>query len=76
MKNILNIIKKSIVPLLGAALVVSCGEEHDFTPYAVSASDNTSNVKFIHAAIGANGTNLQVNYFIGAEKISSVGVTV
>jgi hypothetical protein len=76
MKNILNIIKKSIVPLLGVALVVSCGEEHDFTPYAVSASDNTSNVKFIHAAIGANGTNFQVNYFMGAEKISSVGVTV
>jgi hypothetical protein len=76
MKNIFNTIKNSIVPLLGVVMIASCGEEHDFTPYATSASENTSNVKFIHAAIGANGTNFQVNYFMGAEKISSVGVNV
>ena len=76
MKNIFNTIKKSIVPLLGVVLIASCGEEHNFTPYATNASENTAKVKFIHAAVGANGTNFQVNYFIGAEKISSVGVTV
>ncbi|MFV8269699.1 hypothetical protein ACNQGP_07135 [Flavobacterium sp. GT2N3] len=76
MKNIFNTIKKSIIPLLGVVMIASCGEEHDFTPYATTAFENTSNVKFIHAAVGANGTNFQVNYFMGAEKISSVGVNV
>lgn len=76
MKNIFNTIKKSIVPILGMVMFASCGEEHDFTPYATSTSENTSNVKFIHAAVGANGTNFQVNYFLGAEKISSVGISV
>lgn len=76
MKNIFNTIKKFIIPLLGVVMIASCGEEHDFTPYATTASENTSNVKFIHAAIGASGTNFQVNYFMGAEKITSVGVSV
>ncbi len=76
MKNIFNTIKKAIVPLLGVAMISSCGDDHNFTPYETSAPENTANVKFIHAAVGANGTNFQVNYFMGAEKISSVGVTV
>lgn len=58
-------------------LIASCGDEHDFTPYEASAPENAaSNVKFIHTAVGASGTNFQVNYFMGVEKISSVGVTV
>lgn len=76
MKNIFNTIKKSFVPLLGVVVIASCGDEHNFTPYATNVPENASNVKFIHAAVGAAGTNFQVNYFIGAEKISSVGVTV
>ncbi|PRZ22873.1 DUF4397 domain-containing protein [Flavobacterium granuli] len=76
MKNIFNTIKKVTLPLLVLAMLASCGDEHDFTPYATSAPKNTANVKFIHSAVGSNGTNFQVNYFMGADKISSVGVTV
>lgn len=76
MKNIFKTIKKVIVPLLGLVLIASCGEEHNFTPYATTAPENTANIKFIHGAVGASGTNFQVNYFMGTEKISSVGVTV
>lgn len=76
MKNIFKIIKKGVLPLLAVALLNSCGDEHDFTPYADSAPENAANLKFIHTAVGANGTNFQVNYFMGAEKISAVGVTV
>ena len=76
MKNIFNKIKKGILPLLGVVLIASCGDEHDFTPFEASAPENAANVKFIHTAVGASGTNFQVNYFMGAEKISSVGVTV
>ncbi|POY37745.1 hypothetical protein C3L50_14360 [Flavobacterium alvei] len=76
MKNIFNTIKKAVFPLLGVVLIVSCGDEHNFTPYESSAPENAANVKFIHTAVGASGTNFQVNYFMGVEKISSVGVTV
>jgi hypothetical protein len=76
MKNIFNKIKKVVLPLLGMVLISSCGEDHNFTPYGSSGSENTSNVKFIHVAVGSNGTNFQVNYFMGTEKISAVGVTV
>ncbi|WP_304201434.1 hypothetical protein [Flavobacterium alvei] len=76
MKNIFNTIKKAVLPLLGVVLIASCGDEHDFTPYEANAPENAANVKFIHAAVGAAGTNFQVNYFMGTEKISSVGVTV
>lgn len=76
MKNIFNTIKKAVLPLLGVVLIASCGDEHNFTPYESSAPENAANVKFIHTAVGASGTNFQVNYFMGTEKISSVGVTV
>ena len=76
MKNIFNKIKIGILPLLGVVLFASCGDEHNFTPYATDAPANTANVKFIHTAVGATGTNFQVNYFVGAEKLSAVGVTV
>jgi hypothetical protein len=76
MKSIFNKIKTGIVPLLGVLLFASCGDEHNFTPYATPAPENTASVKFIHTAVGAAGTNFQVNYFIGAEKLSAVGVTI
>jgi len=76
MKNIFKSIKKVIILLLGVIMIVSCGDEHNFAPYATSAVENASNVKFIHTAVGAAGTNFQVNYFMGTEKISSVGVSV
>jgi hypothetical protein len=76
MKNIFKTIKKAAFPLLGAVLFASCGDEHDFTPYEITATENQSNVKFLHTAVGATGTNFQVNYFMGTEKISAVGVTV
>nr|WP_315144736.1 hypothetical protein [uncultured Flavobacterium sp.] len=76
MKNIVNTINKAVLPLLGAVLIASCGEEHNFTPYATSAPENAANVKFLHAAVGATGTNFQVNWFMATDKISSVGVTI
>jgi hypothetical protein len=76
MKNIFNKIIMVIVPLLGAVLMISCGDEHDSTPFETTVPVDGSNVKLIHAAVGATGTNFQVNYFMGADKISSVGVTV
>ena len=76
MKNIFNKIKTAILPLLVVVLIASCGDEHNFNPYAASAPENAANVKFIHTALGAAGTNFQVNYFMGTEKISSIGVTV
>lgn len=76
MKNILNTIKKAVLPLLGMVLIASCGEEHNFTPYETTAPENAANVKFIHTAVGATGTNFQVNLFMGTDKISSVGVTI
>ena len=76
MKNIFKTLKKALLPLLGVVLFASCGEEHNFTPYETTAKENEANVKFLHTAVGAAGTNFQVNYFMGAEKISAVGVTV
>jgi hypothetical protein len=71
MKNIFNIIKKSILPLLGFVLITACDDEHDFTPYENSEiAANSAYVKFIHAIVGPNGTNFSVNYFMGADKIS------
>lgn len=76
MKNIFNIIKKSIIPILGVIMITSCGDENDFTPYETSLDLATaSNVKLIHAAVGPNGANFQVNYFLGTEKINAVSVT-
>lgn len=77
MKNIFKTLKKAFLPLLGVVLFASCGEEHNFTPYEnTTAPENGANVKFLHGAVGENGTNFQVNYFMGADKISAVGVTV
>lgn len=76
MKNIFNKIRMGILTLLGMLLIASCGDEHNFTPYATDAPENTANVRFIHTAVGAAGTNFSVNYFIGADKLSAVGVTI
>jgi hypothetical protein len=81
MKNIKNKIIISIFLLIGLALISSCGEEHDFTPYESFDFENTANVKFIHTAIGQVGNNFQVNYFLSndntkeLDKITSVLVT-
>lgn len=75
MKNIVNNIKKAMVPLLGVMMLTSCGDETDFAPYATKDIQEQANVKFLHSAVGPNGTNFTINYFMGAEKISSVGVT-
>ena len=76
MKNIFNTIKKSIIPILGVLAFTSCGDENDQTPYqSKDGIANASNVKFVHAAVGPNGTNFQINYFTGTEKISAVSAT-
>ncbi|MBF4492045.1 hypothetical protein IR010_05770 [Flavobacterium sp. MR2016-29] len=76
MKNIFNHFKKLIIPALGLLVFTSCGDENDQTPYQTKDGiANASNVKFVHAAVGPNGTNFQINYFTGTEKISAVGVT-
>ncbi|WP_029268562.1 DUF4397 domain-containing protein [Flavobacterium sp. KJJ] len=76
MKNIFNHFKKLIIPVLGLLVFTSCGDENDQTPYQTKDGiANASNVKFVHAAVGPNGTNFQINYFTGTEKISAVGVT-
>lgn len=76
MKNIFNSINKFIIPILGILALTSCGDENDFTPYETTVdTENLANVKFVHAAVGPNGTNFQINYFTGTEKITAVAVT-
>ena len=76
MKNIFNHFKRLIIPVFGVLMLTSCGDENDQTPYqTMDGIANASNVKFVHAAVGPNGTNFQINYFTGTEKISAVGVT-
>jgi len=56
----------------------SCGEDHNFTPYAGSLNDFTyqqAQVKFLNATIGPNGTNFGVNWFVNDVKTSAVVVT-
>ena len=57
-------------------MITSCGDEHDFTPYESSEGvANAANVKLIHAAVGPNGTNFQVNYFLDSKKINGINIT-
>lgn len=76
MKNIFKSVKTLLILLFGAFAITSCGDENDQTPYQTKEGiENASNVKFVHAAVGPNGTNFQVNFFTGTEKISAISVT-
>lgn len=76
MKNIFNNLKKSIIPILGLLAFTCCGDENDFTPQQTfEGIEGASNVKFVHSAVGPNGTNFQINYFTGTEKITAVAVS-
>jgi len=53
----------------------SCGEDHDFTPYAESVPTTNASVKFLHTAIGPAGVNFSVNWFLNDVKSSALLVT-
>lgn len=76
MKN-KTISKTKITTLIMLILILltSCGEDHNFTPYAESVSATTAKVKFLNTTIGPNGTNFTVNWSVNDVKTSAVVVT-
>ncbi|MFV8328428.1 DUF4397 domain-containing protein [Flavobacterium sp. ZS1P14] len=72
MKNKIITISKTIALLLvTVTLFSSCGEEHDFAPYSESVAATAAKVKFTNAAIGPNGTNFSVNWFVNDVKTTA-----
>lgn len=67
--------KYSMLLLLLVALFLSCEKDHDFTPYAENVSTTDAKLKFIHTAVGPNGTNFSINYLINDKKVSAVSVS-
>lgn len=75
MKNI----KITITKYLGLAVLTlgvfsSCGDETDFSPYKESVSETDALVKFQHTAIGPDGKNFSVDWYIDDVKTSGVNV--
>ena len=52
--------------------ILSCDKDHDFTPYVENVPENDAKLKFIHAAVGPNGTNFRINYYVNNEKVSGI----
>lgn len=76
MKNkILAINKIATLALFAITLFSSCGDEHDFAPYADYVDETAAKVKFLNTTIGPNGTNFTVNWFVTDTKTSAVVVT-
>jgi hypothetical protein len=76
MKNkIIAINKIATLVMFAVILLTSCGEDHNFTPYAQSVDATAAKVKFQNTTIGPNGTNFTVNWFVNDTKTSSVVVT-
>jgi len=76
MKNI----KTTITKYLGLAVLTlgvfsSCGDETNFSPYKESVSETDALVKFQHTAIGPDGKNFTVNWFVDDVKTSGVNVS-
>ncbi len=76
MKNkIISTNKIATFLMLTLVLLTSCGDEHDFTPYAGSVLETSGKVKFLHTAIGPDGVNYTVNWFVNDTKTSATLVT-
>jgi hypothetical protein len=78
MKKITQNLTKFILPLVTMAIVLSCGEEHDFYKNIEYSSDANAKMKFFNAAVGpitgTSGSSVPVNYFLDGNKITSVNV--
>ena len=73
MKNkIISINKIATLVLFSLTLFSSCGDDHNFTPYAESVPTANANVKFLHTAIGPAGVNFSVNWFLNDVKSSAL----
>jgi hypothetical protein len=76
MKNkIISINKIATLVLFALTLFSSCGDDHNFTPYAESVDATAAKVKFLNTTIGPNGTNFTVNWSVNNTKTSAVVVT-
>ena len=76
MKNLYKTFTKVAIVFIAFAFLVACDDKHDFNLYDESIDTNLAKLKFVHAAVGPNGTNFSINYSINDKKISAVGVTV
>lgn len=75
MKNIKITFTKYIgIAALSVGLFSSCGDETNFSPYKESVSETAALVKFQHTAVGPNGTNFSVNWYL--DDMKTTGVTV
>jgi len=76
MKNkIISINKFATLVMFALTLFSSCGDDHDFSPYAESVDATAAKVKFLNTTIGPNGTNFTVNWSVNNTKTSAVVVT-
>jgi len=73
-KNIITLNKIAALLMLALTLFSSCGDDHNFTPYAESVSATTAKVKFQNTTIGPGGTNFTVNWTVNDTKTSSIAV--
>jgi hypothetical protein len=75
MKNIKITITKYVgIAVLSMGLFSSCGDETNFSPYKESVSETAALVKFQHTAVGPNGSNFTVNWYL--DDVKTTGVTV
>ena len=76
MKNKIKTLNKiAALSMLALTLFSSCGDDHDFTPYAESITATAAKVKFQNVTIGPSGTNFSVNWSVNDTKSSSVAIT-
>lgn len=75
MKNIKKTINKYLaVAVLSLGLFSSCGDETNFSPYKERVSETDALLKFQNTAIGPDGKNFSVSWFL--DDIKTSGVTV
>jgi hypothetical protein len=75
MKNQYKNSCKLILFFLVFLSILSCEKDHDFTPYVENIPENKAKLKFIHAAVGPNGDNFRINYFMNNQKVSGFSST-
>jgi len=74
MKNI-KITKYLTVAFLSLGLFSSCGDETDFSPYKEGVSETDALIKFQNTAIGPEGKNFSVNWYLDDVKTTGVSVS-
>ena len=73
MKNIsVSIFKYCTLALLSIGIFTSCDDETNFSPYKTTVSLKDAKVKFLNTAIGPDGTNFTVNWFLDDTKSTAV----